>query len=303
MSFVLFNFPAYNHVRTSKLFLSDELDRLRQNGQPDRQIPNNRTIPPFPANAIVLKTVWWPVQKDTITPMPVWDPESNPQLPGGNPFPTWKRVIAIDPTRSNIPPDETTTIQYHGPRANSHVVSLNAFHYVQLDAQTADNAMQNNQIARAVAEAFGPNRPLRAGDYVVFAGTHLTTKEIDDWVWATFWWHDRPNDGPFASGRPDSIKGPWRNYLMSASYDLNSPTETDNRPHVSFNPWLEAGFRDGGFGSGLVSNCMNCHNRAARPAVGFLPIRRGDPNLQNDPAYAPGGLRVDFLWSFPANVP
>src|SRR5262249_10913787 len=153
---------------------------------------------------------------------------------------------------------------------------------------TAQNVMQNGRIVRAVAEAFGPDRPLQAGDYVVFAGGHLTTKEIDDWVWATFWWHDRPNNGPFASDRPDSVKGVWRNYLMNASFDSITPRESDNGPHVTFNPWIEARFQDGveGFGSGLVSNCMNCHNRATRPAEFFLPIRRGDPDLQNDPAYS-----------------
>ena len=78
---------------------------------------------------------------------------------------------------------------------------------------------------------------------------------------------------------------------------MNLPREQDNTPRITFNPVLEAGFRQG-----IVSNCMNCHNRAAFPPVNFLPVFRGDPDLQNDAAYAAGRLRTDFLWSIPFNA-
>jgi hypothetical protein len=178
------------------------------------------------------------------------------------------------------------------------VVGLDKFHFVEVDEQTAANAMNNPRLKAFVNDVFGPDRPLQAGDFVVFAGTHLTTKEIDDWVWATFWWHDRPDAGPFAADRPDAVKDVWRNYLMSASYDLNLPREPDGTPHIAFNPWLESGFPDLGHGNGITSNCMNCHHRAAVPPPRFLPIFRGNPDPA-DPAYAPGLLRSDFLWSIP----
>jgi hypothetical protein len=300
MSFVLYDYAAYNHVRSNNLYLSSQLDKLRQSGAVDPNVPNNRIIPAFPASAVALKTVWWPVAKDQpVTAMPIWDPDANPQIPNGNDYPTWTRVVAIDPSGSNIPPNATTNVSWQGQTFhNAHRVPLSAFHYIKLDAQTAAIAMQANGVPRAVSLAFGSDRPLQAGDYIVFAGTHLTTKEIDDWVWATFWWHDKPNDGPFAADRPSSVKGVWRNYLMSASYDLNLPHQADGSPHVTFNPWLEARFRNG-----INSNCMNCHNRAAWQAneqpPDFLPVFRGDPNLQTDPAFAPGLLRTDFLWSVP----
>jgi hypothetical protein len=293
LSEVMLNFANYSHIRNNGLYLDSQLDHLRQTGAADPKIPNDRTIPAFPAEAISLKTVWWPVARDAPTPMPIWDPEANPLIPTGNPYSTWKRVVAIDPTRTNIPPNETMTISFlNTPRPNSHVVGLDKFHYVEVDAQTAANAMANGRLSAFVSDVL--HRPLRSGDYVVFAGTHVTTKEIDDWVWGTFWWHDRPDDGPFGADRPQAVKGVWRNYLLSVSYDLNLPREPDNTPHIAFNPWLEAHFRQG-----IVSNCMNCHNRAAYPPVGFLPIFRGNPDLQNDPAYAAGLLRPDFLWSVP----
>ncbi|MCP3411332.1 hypothetical protein [Bradyrhizobium sp. CCGB01] len=309
LSEVLYNYAGYKHVRTNRLYLTVELDALRANGAPDSVVPGNRIIPVFPSEAISLKTVWWPIARDQVTALPVWDPESNPPRPAGNPFTTWARVVAVDPNQTNVPPNATRTVFFLGKQfPNSHLVGIDAFHAVKLDAQTAQNAMANDRLARAAELALG--RPLQEGDYVVLVASHLTTKEIDDWVWATLWWHDRPDDGPFAADRPAKVVGVWRNFLMSATYDLDLPREPDGKPHIAFNPWLEAGFPDpdGGSGNGTVSNCMNCHNRSAwRPdwqgqgGRVFLPIFRGKPDLQNDPAYAAGRLRTDFLWSVPFN--
>jgi len=294
---VLYNYPAYNHIRSKRLFLTSELDTFRQTGAADPKIPQNKVVPAFPPEAVSLKTIWWPVAKDKITPMPIWDPELNPSRPSGNGLKTWARVVAVDPTKPNVPPNAKATISFLGKSfPDSHVVGLSSFHSIKLDAQTIQLA---TGLSSAAQMALG--RQLQVGDFLVFVGTHLTTKEIDDWVWGTFWWHDKPNDGPFAADRPDKVTGVWRNYLMSASYDLNLPLESDGKPHITFNPWIEARFPDEGFGNGIVSNCMNCHNRASYPGgdIGFTPIRRGEPDLQNDTAYAPGRLRPDFLWSIP----
>jgi hypothetical protein len=290
---VMFNYANYKHVRDHKLYLQSTLDELKQTGTADPAIPNNRTVPAFPNDSVSLKTVWWPVKKTGMTVMPIWDSEFNPIRPAGNPMETWARVVAVDPSRQTIPPGESTTISFAGTtHPNAAVVSLSAFHYFQLDQQGVDAVMANPRTPDFVQAVFG--RPLQVGDYVAFVGTHLTTKEIDDWVWATFWWHDRPTVGAFAADRPAAVKGVWRNYLMSASYDLELPREIDGTPHTTFNPWLEAGFVQG-----IVSNCMNCHNRAGWRPTSFRPIFRGKPDLANDPAYRAGQLRTDFLWSLP----
>lgn len=298
LSAVLYNYAAYKHIRDQKLYQLSQLDNLLQTGDKDPKIPDNRVVPAFPANAVSLKTVWWPVAKDKVTPLPIWDPELNPAQKKGNPYETWARVVAVDPSHKTLPPDAKIDISFMGkPFPASHEVPLSAFHYVVLDQKTADEVMNDTFMEQAARIALG--RRLQAGDYVALVGTHLTTKEIDDWVWATFWWHDRPNDGPHAADRPDIVKGEWRNYLMSSTYDLNLPREKDGSPNIAFNPWLEARFPDAGNGGGVVSNCMNCHNRASYPGIRFLPIYRGDPDLAKDPAYAAGRLRTDFLWSIP----
>jgi hypothetical protein len=302
ISEVMFDYDNYKHIRDNKLYLQSTLNGLQTSGAADPHIPNNTTVPPFPVNAISLKTIWWPVAGNAVTPMPIWDPKDNPQIPSGNPYTTWKRVVAIDPKHTGLPPNATATVNFPvtNPKSwpNSHLVGLDKFYYVKLDATTAKNAMANGRLASFVNDVLG--RPLQAGDYVVFLGTHLTTKEIDDWVWATFWWHDRPDDGSYAANRTANVKGVWRNYLMEASYDEVTPQEADGSPHITFNPWLEAHFRDG-----VVSNCMNCHHRAGYRQgdfINFLPIHRGAPDLSGDPAYAKGTLRTDFLWSLPFNA-
>jgi hypothetical protein len=297
LSEVMFNYPNFHQIVSKKLNSAAELVRLQQAGDADPHIPADRTVPAFPAEAVSLKTVWWPVAADKPTPMPVWDPADNPQIAAGNPFQTWKRVVAIDPTRTNVPPNEAMTIGFLQKQwPNSHVVGLDKFHAVKIDAQTAANAMNNGRLQDFVTSALG--RPLQDGDYVVFLGTHLTTKEIDDWTWGTFWWHDRPDAGPYAADRVDAVKGKWRNYLMAVAFDLSLPHEPDGKPLIAFNPYLEAHFR-----GGLVSNCMNCHHRAAYPmdTFSFLPIFRGNPS-PTDKAFAPGLLRTDFLWSVPFNA-
>jgi len=241
--------------------------------------------------------------------MPIWDPDANPANPTGNPREGWARFVGVDATR-RVPSGETADITYAGQvKRGSHIVGLGNFHFIKLTAEMAEGVNSNGLLAGVAQASFG--RQVAADDYAVLAAIHITTKEIDDWVWATFWWHDRPNDGPFAQNRVGSLKGAWRNYLMDVTYDLNLPAEKDGSPKVAFDPWLEARFSDGGHGGGgTVSNCMNCHNRASwpertdcpiLPGLGracYLPIYRGNPDFE-DTAYAPGRLRTDFLWSIP----
>jgi hypothetical protein len=297
LSAVLYNFAAYNHIRSNRLHIPSVLADLAKNGAFDAKIPQNRTVPPFPPGAVVLKTVWWPVARDKVSAMPIWDPEANPAMPPGNPKESWARFVGVDATRLYVPSGETADITYDGQvKRGAHVVGLSSFHAIKLTAEMAANINKSGSLTKVAQASFG--RPPAADDFVVLVATHLTTKEIDDWVWATFWWHDRAQEGPFAANRVGSLEGVWKNYLMNVSYDLNLPGERDGSPRIAFNPWLEARFPFGGHGmSGTVSNCMNCHNRASTGADDFLPIYRGNPDFAGDTAYAPGSLRGDFLWS------
>jgi hypothetical protein len=129
---------------------------------------------------------------------------------------------------------------------------------------------------------------------MILVGLHFTTKEMVDWTWTTLWWHDMPDRGRFASGRPHSVKNEWAHYLMDVSYDMDLPRERDGSPHICFNPWLE-----GLFPGGYTSNCMTCHRLAVWPGksvpANLLPVTRG--KLSADHPLFSGKAKLDFLWS------
>lgn len=292
LSFVMFNWENFNHIRARKLFLKAGLDHI--NDAYRKATPwAKRIIPPFPARAVSLKTLWWPVAGDGRTALPVWDNEPTQPLERNNPFRTWKRVVAVDGTRNEVPDAETADVTFYDAAfPGSRVIGLDRFYRVKVDAATlaAIDANKDDGVRILIRKILG--RDLRIGDHIVFLGFHVTTKEIDDWTWQTFWWHDKPAEGKYAEGRPDAVTGVWRNYLMSVVADEVYPKEPDGSPLIGFNPWLENTFR-----AGTQSNCMNCHHRASHPRIAFLPVRRGAPDTAADPAFKPGRLQTDFLWS------
>jgi hypothetical protein len=292
LSFVLFNWENFDHIRAKKLFLKSDLDRINR---PYRAATpwDKRIIPPFPDRAVSLKTLWWPAAGDGKTALPVWDNEPTQPLDDNNPFRTWKRVVAVDGTRQAAADGETADINFYDAAfPASRVVGLNRFYNVRVDEAmlAAIDANQDDGVRILIRKILG--RELKIGDYILFLGFHVTTKEIDDWTWQTFWWHDRPSEGIFAAERPDAVAGVWRNYLMSVVGDEVNPKEADGSPLIGFNPWLENTFR-----AGTQSNCMNCHHRASHPRIAFLPVRRGAPDTAADPAFKRGRLQTDFLWS------
>jgi hypothetical protein len=296
LSFVLFNAQAHKYIRDNKLFQTETLDALRAGGAAD--------IADAPPEAMSIKTVWWPVARNQLTPLPVWDNEPTrpietgfPQVIGNAPE-TWKRVVAIDAQRTSIPEGEVATVRFFDPvaadprrapkiaRPGSRVIPLERLYHFKLT--DADIARSRAALDARFNSVLG--RPAQAGDFMALVCLHYTTKEIDDWVWATFWWHDRSDDGAFAAGRPTQVSGPWRNYLMDATFSMDTPAEPDVTPKIVFNPWLEAHFPNG-----VKSNCMTCHQRAVWPGRSFLPVTRG--SLKLDDPYFNNTTRLDFLWS------
>jgi hypothetical protein len=132
--------------------------------------------------------------------------------------------------------------------------------------------------------------PLQAGDILILVGLHLTTRDIPDWVWATFWWTE---DGRPTSGFGPATKAPppWNRYDMDLTLSMTFPKSFGNiSVKRIFNPYLEAALS-----SGLASNCMTCHSIAA------YPIYTGD-KIFEDGHGSPINLfesrvTTDFLWS------
>lgn len=295
-----YNDVAYRHVRSQRLHERATLERLRRTGDPDPRFAGNRRIPPFPAGSMIVLAAWWPVAGDAPTPLPVWDPDDNLPRRGGNHYLTWKRIVALSaPSRSpglaGSATDPTTQVEFAGRAVpDARRISLDRFLQVDLDAAWTARAMRDPRLRRAAI--FALRRPLAAGDRLVLVAAHVIGKPDGEWRWATLWWHDRPDQGPFARDRPATLSGAWRQYLVDVAQDpLTTPADGSMAP-ASFNPWLEARFPDGGAGGGMSSHCIVCHRRASYPAARFLPVTRGGPDVSSDAAFSPGRLRTDFVW-------
>lgn len=303
LSDIAFNQEGFDWIRQAKLYSKAELTRINEAWPPGTPW-EKRNVPESPRAGIVLKIVYWPIKQDAPTPLPMWDfdPEHriSPQDPEpANPNTTWKRVVAISPTA--VAKDQDVPIEFNGKQYQAHLVSLDRLRHYTLDEQQAATLRDNVFFAASVDLVFGPKRPIRAGDHVALVAMHVATKEIPDWVWGSIWWHDAPDDGPLATYRPPDIRGVWRNYLMTSTFDFYTPKEPDGSPSIAYNPWLEAVDPNG-----ISSNCMSCHARASWPGVCSTVVTRGanDPfyNAQEfktgkDPAYDGTRTHLDFLWS------
>jgi len=226
-------------------------------------------VPAFPSDALAVKLTWYAVKAHGLTAMPIWDGE--PARERGNPDRSWQRAIAVDPERAVIPDGETAMVELAGRTSEARVVPLAQFISRELET---DGEVESARLA-----AHDPT--LARGDFVALVAAHVTTKEIPDWTWQTYWWHDRPDAGRFAADRPTALHGVAANYLMDATYSTDQPC---------FNPWLEARFPDG-----LASNCVTCHQRAIVGAADYLPVTRG--RMRDDDPYLAGHVQTDFLWS------
>ena len=285
-----YNRAAYRHIREYRLHLASGLAAIDASARRSGQILQ---FPPFPRNAVVLKTVWWPVSDDAATPLPVWDPAENPARTSGNNYLTWSRVVAISTKISGVS-DQRNDVELLGRRFSSaRSVGTDAFYRLVLDQALADQVMRDPAAKKLALMLLG--RKLRARDTLVLVAVHVATREVPDWVWGTFWWHDFPNNGRFAAGRPRGLAEPWAHYLMDVSFDTDKPLEPDGSPHIAFNPYLEARFGDAGHGSGVVSNCMTCHRRASMGFVTPFLVTRG----KEDTATKRDALKTSSLWTIP----
>jgi hypothetical protein len=320
ISFNVYDRSYRSHVRANGYEWRNTLTAL---------VGHQPSVVDFPAEAIAVKTVWWPVRHDGPTAFPVWDgaptrpiewgtgigllvdegyfgpltPEQQAELKRhekhGNEWGTFRRVVAIDP-RAIIPVGETTTITFFDPddlqlqrhaSRRARVVPLGDFFHVRLN-DTATLHKLNAGLAGQIAERFW-GRPLGREDYLALVAVHVTTREAPDWVWLTLWWHDDPDAAPYGNDRPRIVKFPFDRFRMEVAQSADVPVAPDGTPHITFNPYLEAGFA-----LGVWSNCIGCHQRAAWTATGpgeVYPVKRGSM-LPNDPFFA-GKVRTHFLWS------
>jgi hypothetical protein len=154
------------------------------------------------------------------------------------------------------------------------------------------------------------------GDHIVLTAMHVTTKEMDNWTFQTFWWTPFPDLSPGGDFRTDNVRREFRNYQMCTAYDMVTPRAADGSPAICFNPYLETDLGptksyvlgDQTFPpdpmAGTRSNCMTCHARAGFPAFGEPGSKSANFGrvfnegfIRPDDHIFDGLTKTDFLWS------
>ena len=309
---VIYNQPAYEWIRNNSLYLSatlqGQLPALGQRGQ----------IASFPPGSVVLKPMMWPVRGDGLTALPVWDgPTSdNGRYAGYEVQGLWPRAVAITTTPQSE--SATSDVTYlHGVWTNNMlgrrplgpltyrqapVVPLQRFYHFGFPSLDGLNPCDRAILDASAYWAYG--REFRAGDYLAVVAMHIMTKEQPAWTFQSVWWHDRPDQGPFAANRPDippaQAPGPWRHYLMTSTYGITAQPGGNSWP-IAYNPYIELAAAHP-----IRTNCMNCHHRAAwtsrsSPTPSYEAASPPGPDAlatfdYSNPIFN-GLLGVDALWS------
>ncbi|MFA5509219.1 MAG: hypothetical protein WC314_24720 [Vulcanimicrobiota bacterium] len=318
VGFNVYNQAYREHVRSHGYQWRDTLQSL---------VGQSSNVVDFPTEAIAVKTVWWPVRHDGLTAFPVWDnrptrpiewgtgigqlvdqgyfgplsPNQEQELKShethGNEWGVFNRVVAISPFTVT---SDTTEIVFFDPTRNdfqntisrpAKVVPLNRFFHCRLNDSATLERLNNGLMGQLTEKFWG--RALTEDDYLALIAVHVTTRETEEWVWTTYWWHDQPDEGFYGSEKPDLLPFPFDQFRMAEALSADLPQAEDGGPHIAFNPYLEAGFA-----LGPTSNCMACHQRAGWTPQGFqdsFPVERG--SLAPDDEFFQGNLRTHLLWS------
>lgn len=268
-------------------------------------------IPAFPNTAITLKPTYFFVRsKDTLVRMPAWPGPPDPAI--NFPDTLWNSYVYIDLNNGQEANKKIVTV---GDGNNSQeaianaTCNLNDFIHFKLNKEAADyfNSQQSTEGDTA-----------QAGDLAILVAMHVTTKEISNWTWQTFFWAADPDNPPFpsdavaASLRPSQLNGAASHYALSAVYSMVRPnqpitggTNAGMSPVIGYNPYLEPNL--GQLNStknpnklnaamiwGVQSNCMSCHALAVYPGNPYTADQYID---LADKTYFGGKLQLDFAWS------
>jgi hypothetical protein len=290
---VKYNREMRDHAQANKFYDGSVLQQIN-NGWGKTPLAD-RNLKPYPDRAVMLKPVYQFISGTEATLLPYWaGPDKRAdqsQPPGPN---NWsQKMLVIPPGVQAIPVRGIPT------------VSLDRFYSIKLSASEVDYLNKN----------FGPfNPPIQAGDYSILTGMHVSTREIDNWTWQTFWWSlTKP---VILDPSKAKVQAPFDNYEVQVGYSfMTGPAKgaaaTDGNPNslplVCYNPYLEAGFGNNVFDPpfknqlGIESNCISCHRAAAWPGSTALYVANGLVK-PGDPVFFTGNTKSDFVWG-QASVP
>jgi hypothetical protein len=284
---VLFNQPAMSHIQNNRLYQRSVLDEFRSQGR--------REIPEFPRDAVAIKTIWRAVpanpngDEQKMVKLSVWS-ESAKQKANGEMLVQQKWLECVNVTAGTVDEEKRPCLAGDGQPILGRTVGVGEFYNIKIET------LAERDLALNLLKDPKPGE-LAVGDFLILLGMHVTTKEIPDWAWATFWWHPSASEST-----PSEIltvlkqRGAWKNYAMDATFSMRSPHDSDGNNKAIYNPYLEAS----AVPKGTRSNCMTCHSSAAYIAASMNSVKTDGRAQELD--RLEGLVRTDFIWSILTHV-
>ena len=260
---------------------------------------------------IVTKHMYWPVSATGVSPLPVWNNDFGPEFTGYAGYETWKKVVAVDPTGKAAgemrPVSFLFGVKNHDGSpmptklVEAPVYSIEDFYYHKVTEEDWKGFSDADKANLNAASNWSYDRNFGIGDYLVTVAMHVNTKELPSWTLQSLWWSDTPDEGPYASYRPDlpQAQGPWQHYLMTDSYAV--PPNDKGELDIAVNPYIEGVIHP------IATSCRNCHVRAGWPTgrkAGKASYQNPDcPGLLTYLTPDSGCLEsitlTDYLWIIP----
>jgi hypothetical protein len=249
-----------------------------------------RKLADFGNDSVMLKPTYRFVSDTSATLMGYWAGPVNSTSPSTPSDGTWTKKMLVVPPESKFDFETTPLVSETGPLP---VVKVSDFYSFKISKEEA---------AQINAGRSGLN--LKEGDYALLVAMHVSTREIDDWTWQTFWWSfDKPT---IPEAAREHVKAPFDHYQAAVGYSfMTDPHNTYSLTLTCYNPYLEAGFDNGVFARpgqlGIESNCMSCHRAAAwGPNANYVANGVIDPG---DAQFFTGNTKTDFLWGLADTFP
>jgi hypothetical protein len=297
--FVKFDPSAANHIRSHNLFSASNLHGMVANGI--------AAIPSFPVDAISIKAVYRTTTARYL-PISIWP--GSPVSPKPFPPSTWGACVWVDTQdlgKGKGDGSTATACSSTSPKTNA-TYGLANFIYFKTPATGGGQSSVS-----------------------ILLGMHITSREITEWTWQTFWWVPRPDQPTAPSSpaiaalRPAILTGAPAHYAMCNAYQNVSPSQPPTGGQnigesiYCFNPYLEASFGPddlpdsipGTYNGqqvknnvGMQTNCMSCHAAANYNPNGVAnaPAYSGDRYRDLNDSRFKGTLQLDFSWSIGDNA-
>lgn len=318
LSFNRFNRQMADHLLANRSFDSGTLDALRSDLDLAALPVAERTVADFPNTAVMVKPVFWIVPGDEPSMMPYWAGEG-PDVASDQANPmwkTWKQCVLVDPTGSATA-DEDRDCNVGQPGESPAPAGSYPVKRIGTDPATSD--LYAFRLTQDEVDGLGQFTMIlddtnvdkqldevQAGDYALLVAMHVSTREIPNWTWQTFWWTPDPttipSTPPNATAAPRDVPAPFDQFHSCTAYAMVDPA---GQPIVCFNPYLETDLtgllsvdRSVTDAVGKDSNCMSCHFTAQYTGnssqIDYLVNGQIDAG---DPAWFADGVRTQFSWA------